>query len=160
MDKDQLEYTFVEIGGSLFELIGWRKGVGQLYMLLYISEQPLSLDDIGERLNMSRSTVWLIVQKLQRLGAINKVWLREKRKAYYVAEKDLAVIFKNGVIPEINSKLLFFGNYLEQAEKALTNTCTKADNEKTIERYQGVIDEMSKMKEKIGSLLCLLAPGE
>lgn len=160
MEIEKLEYTLTELGGNLCEMIGWRRAIGQVYVLLYISDRALSLDDIAERVGMSKSSVWGIIQKLQGLRAVNKVWLKENRKDHFIAERDLGFIFKNGFLIELNSKLLLLDSYLAQAEKTLTDSGSEAGGEEINGRCKDFIDQTSSMKKKFSSFLSLLAPGE
>ncbi len=152
---NKLEGVFIEVGGKLCDLVGWRRVIGQVYVLLYIAERPLSLDDIVERVNMSKSTVWVAVKKLQRLCAVNITENREGKKGYYTAERDLDVIFKNGIIPELSSKLLFASSYLEQAQGLLADfrQNTKEINPKKLAKYHDFINEFAKQKDKLDFFL-------
>jgi DNA-binding transcriptional regulator GbsR (MarR family) len=148
-----LEDIFIEVGGKLCDLIGWRRAMGQVYMLLYIADSPLSIEDMAERINMSKSTVWAIVKKLQRLCAVNKAWGKEKEG--YTAERDLNVILKNGVLPELNSKLLFASSYLERANELLADFCRDASEENLAEltKYRSFIDDFTQYKNKLDFFL-------
>ncbi len=153
--KDRLEDVFIEMGGKLSDLIGWKRVVGQVYVLLYITNRPLPLDDIAERINISKSTVWGAIKKLQNLCALHKAWVKDERKDCFTAEQDLAVIFRNGILPGLNSKILFAGSYLEQVEGMLAGFCQNGENavpEEAAKLYD-LINEFAKQKNKIELLL-------
>ncbi len=147
-----LEDVFSEIGGKLCDLVGWKRTRGQVYVLLYISDKPLSLEDIAKLINMSKSTVWAVIKKLQKLCAVNKVWIKETKKDGYTAEKDLDIILKNGIIPELSSKLLFAGSYLEQAEELLANS-GQSTNPKELAKYHDFLNEFAKQKDRMDFFL-------
>ncbi len=145
------EDVFIELGGKLCDLIGWRRIIGQVYMLLYVSETALSLDEIVKRTNMSKSTVWSSIKKLQGLCAVS-ITENEGKKGYYVAERDFNVIFKNGIIPELSSKLLFASSYLKQVEEMLAGSQV-AETSKESDRYHELMQEINEQKSRLSCLL-------
>jgi DNA-binding transcriptional regulator GbsR (MarR family) len=151
----KLEGVFIELGGKLCELIGWRRIIGQVYMLLYISDTPLSLSEIVERIGMSKSTVWASISKLQRLYAVS-ITKNVGKKCYYTAERDFNVIFKNGIIPEFSSKLLFAGSYFKQVEGILADFQQSEDLGGQVGNYLEFIREIKKQKAKFDSNLSSL----
>jgi DNA-binding transcriptional regulator GbsR (MarR family) len=150
---NRMEDVFIELGGKLCTLIGWRRIIGQVYMLLYISDRPLSLDDIVKRVDMSKSTVWAVIKKLQRLCAVNITENQEGKKGYYTAERDLNVIFKNGIIPELSSKLLFVSSYLKQVKEMLADFQQSGGIKEEVDKYNEFIEEINEQKARFNSLL-------
>jgi DNA-binding transcriptional regulator GbsR (MarR family) len=60
---------------------------GQIYALLFLSEEPLSLDDIAERLAVSKSNVSINIRLLEDMRMVRKVWVKGSRRDYYEAER-------------------------------------------------------------------------
>ncbi len=81
--------TFIQgagkVSGALLGMIN-RVG-GQIYALLFLSEEPLSLDDISERLAVSKSNVSINIRMLEEYNLVRKVWVKGSRKDYYAAER-------------------------------------------------------------------------
>jgi DNA-binding transcriptional regulator GbsR (MarR family) len=154
-NKARLDEVFIEMGGKLCDLIGWRRVVGQVYVLLYIADKPLSLDDIARRINMSKSTVWGVIKRLERLCAVNRAGIKEGKRDSYTAERDLNVILKNGIIPELSSRLLFAGGYLEQVEKALIDFQQGEDSiqKEQWSKYHALIKEINMQKAAVNGLI-------
>ncbi len=150
---NQPEKVFIELGGKLCDLVGWRRVIGQVYVILYLADKPLSLDDIGERINMSKSTVWAAIKKLEKLWAVNKAGNRDGKKDSYIAERNLNTIFKNGIIPELSSKLLFAGGYLEQAEKILADFGSDMKGNEKVAKYHNFLNEFAEQRDKLNLFL-------
>lgn len=76
--------------GRLADYFGFSKVIGQLYGTLLLSSGPLSLDDMMERLDISKASVSMNVRTLEHLGMVRQVWVRGKggRRKYYEAETD------------------------------------------------------------------------
>ena len=51
----------------------------------YIFEQVLSLDDLKDRLNISKPSVSLNMRALETLGMVRPVWVPGDRRSYYAA---------------------------------------------------------------------------
>ena len=74
-----------KVSGALLGMIN-RVG-GQIYAVLFLSGEPLSLDDIGERLGVSKSNISINIRMLEDYNLVRKVWVRGSRKDYYAAER-------------------------------------------------------------------------
>lgn len=81
--------TFIQGAGKVSAaLLGMINRVGgQIYALLFLSEEPLSLDDISERLAVSKSNVSINIRMLEEYNLVRKVWVKGSRKDYYAAER-------------------------------------------------------------------------
>ncbi len=74
--------------GQLADYFGFSKVIGQLYGTLLMSAGPLSLDDMMERLDISKASVSMNMRTLEHLGMVRQVWVRGRggRRKYYEAE--------------------------------------------------------------------------
>ncbi len=86
--------------------------MGRIVGLLIISEDPQSLDDIVEKLEMSKGPISQICRRLKERGLIEKVWIPGDRKDYYRAADD---IFGKAYANQINK----MKKNIEIAEKYL-----------------------------------------
>jgi DNA-binding transcriptional regulator GbsR (MarR family) len=82
---------------QLADYFGFSKVMGQLYGVLLLNGDPLSLDELLERLDISKASVSMNMRTLEQLGMVRQVWLRGKsdRRKYYEAETDLLQIVTN-----------------------------------------------------------------
>lgn len=83
--------------GQLADYFGFSKVMGQLYGTLLLNDGPLSLDEIMERLNISKANVSMNIRSLELLGFVRQVWVRggNGRRKYYEAETDFWKILTN-----------------------------------------------------------------
>lgn len=75
--------------GDVIEYWGFRKALGRVWTVLYLSGEPLAAADLGERLSMSAGAVSMTLTELQRWGVVRRVWLPGERKEFFEAETDL-----------------------------------------------------------------------
>lgn len=63
--------------------------MGEIYGLLYSTEEPLAFDDLVTRLKLSKGSVSEGLRLLRSLGAVNLVPVPESRKDHFTAETSL-----------------------------------------------------------------------
>lgn len=96
--KDQASHDFlqskawkmmVEIGGSICQLLAFPRSTGQIFGLLYLSAEPLSLNQMSSMLGVSKGSASMGTRQLASLVGIRKVWIPGDRRAYYEVVEDL-----------------------------------------------------------------------
>lgn len=75
--------------GSVVELLGFKRNMGRIWAVLFLSNKALTAGELRERLKLSTGSVSMTLAELQRWGVIRKVWIKGDRKDFYVAEGDL-----------------------------------------------------------------------
>lgn len=81
--------NFIENIGKLCDSFGMNRFIAQLYAVLYLSDKPLSLDEIVERLKVSKGNVSVNIRLLENMGAVRNVWVKGSRKDFYEANLDI-----------------------------------------------------------------------
>lgn len=96
-DLDIVEDSMLDGLGQLSDYFGFSKVMGQLYGALLMSAEAMSLDDLMERLSISKASVSTNLRTLEHMGMVRQVWLRGKsgRRKYYEAETDFLQIITN-----------------------------------------------------------------
>jgi DNA-binding transcriptional regulator GbsR (MarR family) len=89
MNYKETQESFVQLWGSLGTNWGINKAMAQIHALLLSVENPLTTDEIMERLQVSRSNANLNIRALLDWGLIYKKHVPGDRKEYFVAEKDI-----------------------------------------------------------------------
>lgn len=98
--------------GQLSDYFGFSKVMGQLYGALLLSAEPLSLDDLMDRLSISKASVSMNMRTLEHMGMVRQVWMRGRsgRRKYYEAETDFIQIITN----------ILSGREMRDVDRALT----------------------------------------
>jgi len=96
---------FIEGIGRLATTVGVSRVIGQLYAMLFLSDKPLCLDDMVERLKISKGNASLNIRGLERLGAVKKVWVKGDRKDFYEAELDFQKVIRSGLMGAVKSRM-------------------------------------------------------
>jgi DNA-binding transcriptional regulator GbsR (MarR family) len=74
--------------GDVIEHWGFRKALGRVWTVLYLSDKPLSAADLSDRLAMSAGAVSMALTELQRWGVARRVWRPGERREFFEAESD------------------------------------------------------------------------
>jgi len=88
----ELESEVVALFIRMADMLNLPRSVGELYGILFISTDPLCLDDCRIRLNISKGSTSQGLKILRSFGAIRTVYIPGDRKDYYVAETSLRKI--------------------------------------------------------------------
>ena len=101
------ESGLVDVFADLAELFGNPKSYGQIYGLLFASENPLSMEEIARRLDISQGSISQGLRQLEAFGAIVKERNNGSRQALYTAKLEMKLLIsgflKERVIPRLES---------------------------------------------------------
>ena len=89
-----LVQSFVSHFGEMGSRWGVNRTVGQIYALLFVTEQQLHADDIGEKLGISRSNVSIGLKELQSWGLVRLSRIPGDRREYFTSLGDVWEIFR------------------------------------------------------------------
>ena len=101
------ESGLVDVFADLAELFGNPKSYGQIYGLLFASENALSMEEIARRLDISQGSISQGLRQLEAFGAIVKERNNGSRQALYTAKLEMKLLIsgflKERVIPRLES---------------------------------------------------------
>lgn len=83
-----LEDQFIENWGDISALWGVSRSIGRIHALLFLSQQPLSMEDVAQRLQISHGNASTSIRDLLAWGVIHKHHKPGERKTFYEAEQD------------------------------------------------------------------------
>jgi len=89
MNLPPLHREFVLHFGEMGSRWGISRTVGQIYALLFLSEEPLNAEQIVERLGFSRSNVSMGLKELQAWNLVRLRHLPDDRRDYFTTPEDL-----------------------------------------------------------------------
>ena len=83
------EAAVSDVVGKLIEFWGFKRNMGRVWSVLYLSPEPLSAEELRQSLKLSSGAVSMTVNELLRWGVVRKVWVQGERKDFYTAEVQL-----------------------------------------------------------------------
>ena len=145
---EMAQNKFTESIGRLAESFGLNKSIAQLYAVLYLSEKPLSLDELVERSGASKGNISLNIRELESWGAVKSVWVKGSRKDYYEADTDIKKVFANKLkssaekrIGWVTGMLNEFKEIIDSAEGELTE-----EEKKAVRAYRERLKKIEDLK--------------
>ncbi|MDB6078791.1 MAG: hypothetical protein JWO82_2538, partial [Akkermansiaceae bacterium] len=89
LPPDSLEMQVVQVFVDGVRVLGLPRSLGELYGLLFISPEPLALDDLVSRLGISKGSASQGLRALKDLGAVKEIDVEGARRTYFEADIDL-----------------------------------------------------------------------
>jgi len=109
--------SFVRAAG----LIGLPRSIGEIYGLLYCSTEPLSFDDIEERLSISRGSVSQGLKTLRQIGAVKVAYQPGSRKDYFAPELSVERLVRGFVKEQVQPHLASAEDRFDHAEQLIAD---------------------------------------
>ena len=88
-----VEDQFVDLWNNMANLWGISPTMARIHGLLYITGEALSMDDIMDRLAISRGNVSMNLSKLVEWGLVRRIHKRGDRREYYESLSDVWEMF-------------------------------------------------------------------
>jgi DNA-binding transcriptional regulator GbsR (MarR family) len=117
LGMSDLEMQVIELFVRGVRVLGLPKSVGEIYGLLYLSPQPLSLDALVVRLRMSKGSTSQGLKFLRNLGAVKVVYVAGDRRDHYEAQTELKELVAGFMKGELMPHLESGAQRLEQLER-------------------------------------------
>lgn len=122
---DETIEKYIQVIAKNMNLYGITPSIGRLYGVLYFSEEPMTLDDMREALEMSKTSMSTGVRTLSDLKMVEPAFKKGVRKDLYQSEEDWYKSFTS-----------LFGNRWRQQTKL------------NIEETEETIDKLKKLMEQ------------
>lgn len=90
---EEVDDEFVELWGAMSSLWGISPTMARIHGLLYLTGAALSMDDIMERLAISRGNVSMNLSKLVEWGLVRRVHKKGDRREYFSSLADVWEMF-------------------------------------------------------------------
>lgn len=105
--------------GGLMEFWGFKRNMGRMWCVLYLSDRPLAAADLGQILQLSTGAVSMTLAELTKWGVVKKSWVPGERRDYYEPEtsiwKMVSRVFRERELRQIHAAIEAF----EQVVNAL-----------------------------------------
>jgi DNA-binding transcriptional regulator GbsR (MarR family) len=147
----QSRSEFAELLGRTAQAFGLTPSVGQIYGLLYLSAEPLSLDEIAESLDLSKASASIGTRQLESLHAVQLSSKNDDRRDYWETRLEpqqlLQKILSSVLAPRLAKAPDRLEDLLELME-AEKNSGELSSAEFTVcqQRIQGLITKTNQFK--------------
>jgi len=139
---------------------GFPKGMGAIFAMLYISPNPLSLDELVEQTGLTKGAISTNTRALSRMGLIRPVTRLGDRKDYYEAETDfyraIRAILKERQSSEFDRAVASVKAVLEKLEAASGESDAEqaflTERVRALNDFFNAIDALASAVSKLNSL--------
>jgi DNA-binding transcriptional regulator GbsR (MarR family) len=126
------------------KVLGMPRSIGEIYGLLFVSREPLSLDDLVGRLGISKGSASQGVRALKGLGAVREIQVGMERRAYFVAAVDLKRLVGGFIREQIRP-------HLESGRGKITRLQQAAGGEPDPQRREFIDERLERLEHWLKS---------
>ncbi|MBM4153306.1 MAG: ArsR family transcriptional regulator [Kiritimatiellaceae bacterium] len=101
----ELEKEMVSLFVRIAGVLNLPRSVGELYGILFISPDPMCIDDLMRKLKISKGSTSQGLKILRSFGAVKPVYVAGDRRDFFVAEAELRKIVTGFVNEQIRPHL-------------------------------------------------------
>lgn len=150
-----MEAAVSDVVGRLIEFWGFKRNMGRVWTVLYLSPDPLSAEDLRHALGLSSGAVSMTLSELARWGVVRKVWIQGERKDFYTAEVQLwrmiSRVFNEREKSEVIAAIESFEDALRELDRlrrTAPDASTRARAELQHERISQLL-ELAKLGRRL-----------
>lgn len=134
------------------QLLGQPRSIGEIYGLLYLSPEPLSMDNIVTRLNISTGSASQGLKQLRAFRAVRTTYVPGQRRDFFVAEEELRKVFSGFVQEEIKPHLDSGRERIDRMNAALQEIAD-VDEKEALEKRIHRLEKLHGLSRKLLPLM-------
>lgn len=144
-NPDHIRQRFIEACGHATQTIGVGRIIGQVFAHLYLSREPQTLDDLCDRLGISKGSASTVVRQLENWSAIRRVWVKGDRKVFYETTDEFGKIFRKALVDFVSRTMETTNGLIADAEAAVKTKAAKSG--KNSEDLAFIRDRIGRVKK-------------
>ncbi len=147
------EDVFLEKVNQMCGKFGLNNIMAQLYAILYLSGKSMSLDEMVERLKISKGSVSINIRALEHYGAVRQVWVKGSRKDYYHAEEDIAKVIMERIKSMVSHRFSEVDDMVHSSYAYLSSVGGEEGSDKeAVEVFKQRLERLKAIYEKSKSM--------
>lgn len=164
MNKNLVEAQdiFLDRVNQICNKFGLNNIMAQLYALLYLQNKTMSLDEMADRLKISKGSVSVNIRALENYGVVRQVWVKGSRRDHYEAETDIYKVIMDRIKSLAQGRLLEVDSMIGLSFKALNLANSSSNNKEeseAIKVFEQRLTELKRLKHKVQTLFNLFNSG-
>ncbi|HYG69922.1 MAG TPA: MarR family transcriptional regulator [Anaeromyxobacteraceae bacterium] len=121
----RVDLGVAEAVGALMELWGFRRQLGRIWAILFLSDRPLTSPELCDRLGISTGLLSMSLAELRRWGVVRPVTIPGDRKEHHEAETNVwrmvSRVLRERELRAVEEALAVFERALSEARAALSD---------------------------------------
>ena len=155
----QAELEVADTIGRLMEFWGFKRRMGRVWTLLYLSPEPLTSAELGERLKMSAGSISMTLNDLLQWGAVKRTWRPGERRDFYEPETSIWKLLSRVLRERELTLIREVKETLQTAEAALARVPNGGRAAKRLDFKRSRISTLRKLAKVGEKLLTSLDAG-
>ena len=147
----------VAVGGRICQLLGLPRSMRQIFGLLYLFVEPMSLSKMSSILRIYKGSTRIETRQLASWGCIRKVWIPGDREDYYEVNKDVGQCiresFNNLIKPRLQSSKDLLAMFRYKIREDIKFGAIPSDKKDIL---KGQIKALGKIYNKISQFFPLI----
>lgn len=155
------EIAVADTIGRLMQFWGFKKPMGRLWTILYLSPRPICAAELGQTLKMSAGSVSMSLAELEKWGAVSRTWIPGDRKDYFAAEPSVWKLVQRVVRERELELVKDFGSSLRNAEAAIATARSVANEPESasLAYKEQQLERLAQLSQAGESILTALVAG-
>lgn len=149
MKLTEAQEKFVQAWGTLGSNWGINKTMGQIHAQLLIAHEPLTAEELIEKLNISSGNANMNIRALIDWGLVSRTSKQGDRKDYFIAEKDVWKITRQVIAERRKREIEPMLRLLEDVREV----DAKGADKNEYEAFSEVVSNIGSFASKANSLL-------
>ena len=117
----KLENEVIDIFVRIAGVLSLPRSVGELYGILFITPDPMCIDDLMKKLSISKGSTSQGLKILRSFGAVIPVYVAGDRRDFFTAEEELRTVVSGFVNEQIRPHLASGRERVKRIEKLLVD---------------------------------------
>lgn len=137
----QTQLSFMESCGRFAQAMGLSRSWGTIYGLLYLSPQPVGLQEVAQLSGISKGSASTGTRQLLAMGLIRKKWMQKEKREFFEAVPNAGDALRNLYQNMLKSRV-------EQSQQKMKELAQMLETEKTSlsrEDHQHIRKQLKKM---------------
>ena len=148
----RVETGVIDFFVSAVRVLGMPKSIGEIYGLLFVSPQPLPLDLLCQRLDMSKGSASQGLKVLRAFGAVKAIYQAGDRRDHFTAEIEIKRLAAGFIREQIQPRLTHGEERLSQLADLMDTLPANAEGAFQRER----LAKLSRWSDRSREILPLL----
>jgi DNA-binding transcriptional regulator GbsR (MarR family) len=102
-----LEVEIIDLFVQVSRVLGQPRSLAEIYGVLFIAERPLAMDDLIERLALSKGSASQGLRFLRNIGAVKMIYVPGDRRVHYEAVAELRNLItrflRDQIVPQLET---------------------------------------------------------
>lgn len=145
--REELRAKVIDAIAQTMDLYGVNYSYGQLYGIMFFEDRPMTLEEMQQSMNMSKSNMSYAVRSLVESKMVTKLDEKDARKDLYAAETDFFKAFQAFFATKLQREIDVMRGALETVIPPLSETILELETSE--EERKLCLEDLHKLKHAV-----------